>query len=120
MSTAFEHTLRCLKDAGALLTEIHVHAIENPNRPSHGARLLAAEAYAVHRSLLNEKAHLYDPRVSTRISFLQLILRLLITLTCLNWRKDFVHCIDAGAVYPFDAILMPTTPIASLRLFQRP
>jgi len=98
-----------MENAGVLLSEIKVHAIEDVNRPGSGARLLAAEAYSVHRSLLKQRSHVYDPRVSTRIlpaaetsaaDYIDLA----------NWRKDFISTIEAE-LYSFDAILMPTTPI---------
>ena len=109
VTASFEGALKIMENAGVLLTEVKVHAIEDVNRPTSGARLLAAEAYAVHRSLLEQRSHLYDPRVSTRIlpaaetsaaDYIDL----------LKWRNDFLRSIKAE-LYPFDAILMPTTPI---------
>ncbi|MBX2820213.1 MAG: hypothetical protein KTR29_11050, partial [Rhodothermaceae bacterium] len=109
VSASFERALKIIEHAGASLSEIRVNAIEDANRPASGGRLLAAEAYSVHRSLLERSTPLYDPRVSTRIlpaadtsaaDYIDL----------LQWRKDFLRRIEAE-LYSFDALLMPTTPI---------
>lgn len=109
VSTSFERALEILRNAGVHITEVHVDAIANPSRSSMGARLLAAEAYSIHRTYLEEAFHLYDPRVSKRIlpaadtsaaDYIDL----------LSWRKGFVDSVKQDLL-PYDAILMPTTPI---------
>ena len=109
VSASFERALKIVEKGGAVLSEIKVHGIEDVNRPTSGARLLAAEAYSVHRSLLEQGSQLYDPRVSTRIlpaadtsaaDYIDL----------LTWRKSFLSTIREE-LHSFDAILMPTTPI---------
>ena len=109
VSNSLERSLKKLRDASVHLSEIRIDAIENSDRPSLGARLLAAEAYSIHRAHLEEEAHLYDPRVSTRIlpaaetsaaDYIDL----------LAWRKSFVSSV-MGQLHHYDAILMPTTPM---------
>ena len=108
---AFEAALSKLSQAGAHIEDVHVQAIEHPDRISNGAGLLAAEAYAIHRNELESHEAGYDPRVSSRIlpaatttaaEYIEL----------LAWRKQFVHDIEQE-LDTYDAILMPTTPIIS-------
>ena len=108
---SFNTALSLLSHAGAHIEEIQVQTIEHPDRISNGARLLAAEAYAVHRTSLENRRDDFDPRVSNRIlpaaetSAAEYI-------DLLAWRKQFVQNI-AQELDRFDAVLMPTTPIIS-------
>ena len=109
VSRAFQAALSTLSASGAHIEEVRVGAIEHPDRISSGARLLAAEAYAVHRRMLENHKEVYDPRVSTRImpaadtsaaDYIDL----------LAWRKHFVQSIKRE-LDCYDALLMPTTPV---------
>ena len=109
VSSSFEAALTKLSKAGAHIEETRVQAIEHSDRISAGATLLAAEAYAVHRRLLEGDQAAYDPRVSTRIlpaadtsaaDYIDLI----------AWRQNFIQRVE-HELYTYDAVLMPTTPV---------
>lgn len=109
VSSSFQSVIHTLEKAGAIIQEIRFAPIEDPDRPSNGGRLLAAEAYTWHRELLDTKADGYDPRVSMRMmpaantsaaDYIDL----------LHWRKNFLSAINQ-AFEPYDALLLPTTPI---------
>ena len=109
VSADFARACNMLSKEGAHVSEVTIGALEDPDRPSNGGRLLAAEAYAWHRKHLENNHETYDPRVSTRMmpaaktsatDYIEL----------LNWRKDFVKSVEKELA-GFDALLLPTTPI---------
>ncbi len=74
----------------------------------------AAESYAAHRSIIAKGSAMYDPRVLVRIlrgqeqdaaDYIEL----------LEARRDFIRRI-AAVTAPYDALVMPTTPITAPRI----
>ena len=108
VSAAFERALDTLSQAGAHVHDVSVPAINHPDRAAFGAQLLMSEAYAIHRSMLNEKKNQYDPRVAARmLPAAELSAADYIDL--LGWRTHFLRDTHE-TLHPYDAILMPTTP----------
>ena len=111
VARSFERALSTLNGAHAHITEIALSELnELPNINRKGG-FPAAEAYSIHRALLETKSAQYDPRVSVRIQrgteqsaadYLDLI----------RARADFIRRVD-HVLAPFDAVLMPTTPIVA-------
>ncbi|MFK7845546.1 MAG: amidase [Rhodothermales bacterium] len=108
VTASFEAAIATLAQAGAHIGEVRFDPIEDPMRPSNSGKLLAAEAYAWHRTYLKEQSTHYDQRVSTRMmqaadtsaaDYIDL----------LNWRRHFLHDIKI-AMEPYDALILPTTP----------
>lgn len=111
VTSAFERSLRILQDSGVTLHETRVPAIESTNRASSGGLLLAAEAYSIHRHLLEKRTNDYDPRVATRIlPAASTSAAEYIDLSA--WRKDFVLQMKRE-LNMYDAFIMPTTPITA-------
>jgi aspartyl-tRNA(Asn)/glutamyl-tRNA(Gln) amidotransferase subunit A len=76
--------------------------------------LAAPEAFAVHRALIAKAEKMYDPRVLVRIlrgqeqdaaDYIDL----------LEARADFIRRV-AAVTAPYDALVMPTVPVAAPRL----
>lgn len=107
---AFQRTLSALSTAGARIEEIDVHPFaELPVINAKGG-FSAPEAMAWHRKLIAAKGTDYDPRVlvrikrgeeATAIDHVELIAA----------RARFIAQV-AALVGDYDAMLMPTTPIA--------
>jgi aspartyl-tRNA(Asn)/glutamyl-tRNA(Gln) amidotransferase subunit A len=111
VSAAFSAALGKLSRAGARIVDVKFDSLTRiPQLSPHGG-VLAAEAYAVHRKLLESKGDLYDARVRTRI------------LRGANLSAaDYVDLVaarhamiaEADAVTaPFDAMLLPTVAIVA-------
>jgi aspartyl-tRNA(Asn)/glutamyl-tRNA(Gln) amidotransferase subunit A len=114
VSAAFDRALSVLSAAGARI--IHARFATFDEIPAVNAKggLASAEAYAWHRALLAEKGAQYDPRVRPRIErgekqsaadYLDLLAA----------RRRLIAEFDA-ATRPFDALLLPTTPIVPPRI----
>jgi aspartyl-tRNA(Asn)/glutamyl-tRNA(Gln) amidotransferase subunit A len=111
VARSFSNALSALSEAGAQITNLPLlELLELPSINLKGG-LSAPEAYALHRERIGKHAAGYDPRVLSRIlrgkeqdaaDYLQL----------LKLRVDFIRRVTA-ATAPFDAMLMPTTPIVA-------
>jgi aspartyl-tRNA(Asn)/glutamyl-tRNA(Gln) amidotransferase subunit A len=111
VAASFERALRALKGAGARLTEVRLPELGELPEINRNGGLSAAESYAHHRAQLAKDGSLYDPRVSVRIlrgrkqdaaDYIELC----------KLRTDFIDRV-AKRIRKFDAILMPTIPIAA-------
>jgi aspartyl-tRNA(Asn)/glutamyl-tRNA(Gln) amidotransferase subunit A len=109
VARAFERALSALSRAQADITEIPLIELSELPHINRKGGFTAAEAYALHRGLLEASAAQYDPRVSIRIlrgreqsaaNYLELV----------SARADLAERIDVRLA-PFDAVLMPTTPL---------
>ncbi|HBF31606.1 amidase [Rhizobium sp.] len=111
IAETFERTLRQLSKAGAVVTTITMQEFgEVPHLNAKGG-FSAAEAYAWHRSFLDQHGDLYDQRVRSRI------LRGKEQLACdyvdlISARADFVRRANRAA-QPFDVLAMPTVPMVA-------
>lgn len=111
VSAAFERALRSLSAAGARIHEAPVEAINNPDRSPSAARILSAEAYAIHRQRLAEREAHYDPRVAMRMMPAR-NLEAADYIDLLAWLNGFIEEMER-TLDPYDVMLLPTTPIAS-------
>jgi aspartyl-tRNA(Asn)/glutamyl-tRNA(Gln) amidotransferase subunit A len=114
VAAAFDRALAALSAAGARITEARFPTFDALPAVNAKGGLATAEAYAWHRALLAEKGAQYDPRVRSRIErgaqqsaadYLDLLAA----------RRRLIAEFDA-ATRPFDALLLPTTPIVPPRL----
>lgn len=102
---AFDRTLTVLSAAGARLQPVEFPALARIPASNQTA---ATEAYAWHRTLLEQNSHLYDPHVSARILQGAGVLAA-DYLDLMRARRQIIH--EAERVFNgFDAILLPTTP----------
>jgi aspartyl-tRNA(Asn)/glutamyl-tRNA(Gln) amidotransferase subunit A len=108
-SASFERAISRLSDAGAAVSVMSFPVIDAIATANRLGGFAAAEAYAWHRTLLAERADLYDPRVRARIErgakqsaadYIDL----------LGARSRLIAEMDR-ATAGYDALLMPTVPI---------
>jgi aspartyl-tRNA(Asn)/glutamyl-tRNA(Gln) amidotransferase subunit A len=106
---AFAAALTTLSKAGARLSEIPLRELGELAKINAKGGFVCAEAYAVHRPLITVKGGEYDPFVLARIErgkeqdaadYIELL-----------WaREEMIGRVNAVTA-PYDALLMPTTPI---------
>ena len=67
VAAVFERSLGALRDAGAVIEEVDIDALNDVPGLNVKGGMSAAEAYAFHRPLIEEKGAAYDQRVAQRI-----------------------------------------------------
>jgi aspartyl-tRNA(Asn)/glutamyl-tRNA(Gln) amidotransferase subunit A len=111
---ALDRAVQRLDEAGAQIDRRALPAIPQSNDAHANGGFAAAEAYAWHRALLATGAQHYDPRVATRIA----------TGATMS-AADYIALVQARAriiaafeydMRPYDALLLPTVPIAPPKL----
>jgi aspartyl-tRNA(Asn)/glutamyl-tRNA(Gln) amidotransferase subunit A len=114
VAQAFDGALAALRKAGARITDIPLREFSELQQINAKGGLSAAESYALHRALISKHEKEYDPRVLVRIlrgkeqdaaDYIDLI----------NARADFIRRV-AAITAPYDALVMPTTPITAPRI----
>ena len=106
VARAFERAIETLARAGATIARQPLDELQRIPQINSGGGLAAAEAYAWHRTLLEQHGDQYDPRVSMRI------------LKGRDVNADEVRAARAAVIESidrstrqFDALVMPTVPI---------
>jgi len=108
---AFERALTRLGAAGVRIATGRLAPLDELFEINAKGGLAAAEAFHWHRTLLAAKAAVYDPRVRVRVErggtmgaadYLEVLRR----------RVDF-HARMGALMAPYDALVMPTTPIVA-------
>jgi aspartyl-tRNA(Asn)/glutamyl-tRNA(Gln) amidotransferase subunit A len=111
---AFDAALTALRKAGARIVDIPLREFSELQQINSKGGLSAAESYAIHRALISKHEKEYDPRVLVRIlrgkeqdaaDYIDLV----------NARADFIGRV-AAVTAPYDALVMPTTPITAPRI----
>ena len=114
IAEAFNRALNRLSNLGVRVTHLTFPAFEQIAAANSTGGFSAAEAHDWHRALLADQKEVYDPRVRSRIErgaamtageLVGLIAR----------RREIIAAMDR-ATRPFDAIAMPTAPIAPPRI----
>ena len=114
VSAAFDRALATLSRAGARIARTRFPEFDEVSAANAKGGFAASEAYAWHRSLLAEKAALYDPRIRIRIERGE-------RMTAVDYldlvaaRRRLIACFDART-RDFDALVMPTVPIVPPRI----
>jgi len=111
VARAFERTLQALRTAGAQLVELPLPQLEELAGLQAGGGFAAAESYAWHRRLLQERAAQYDPRVLTRIQRGAAI-SAADYLDLLQARRSWIASVER-ALAGVDAVLSPTVPVVA-------
>jgi aspartyl-tRNA(Asn)/glutamyl-tRNA(Gln) amidotransferase subunit A len=108
---AFEAALAALRKAGARIVDIPLRELGELQQINGKGGLSAAESYAIHRALIVRREKDYDPRVLVRIlrgkeqdaaDYIDLVAA----------RADLIRRV-ATITAPFDALVMPTTPVTA-------
>jgi aspartyl-tRNA(Asn)/glutamyl-tRNA(Gln) amidotransferase subunit A len=111
---AFDAALTALRKAGSRIVDIPLREFSELQQINSKGGLSAAESYAIHRALISKHEKEYDPRVLVRIlrgkeqdaaDYIDLV----------NARADFIRRVSAVTA-PYDALVMPTTPITAPRI----
>jgi aspartyl-tRNA(Asn)/glutamyl-tRNA(Gln) amidotransferase subunit A len=109
VSRSYATALSALSKAGAGITDIPLHEIEEIAALNGRGGFAASEAYAWHKQLIEAKGALYDPRVLMRImrgkdmdaaEYIELN----------RGRADLIRRVAAITSH-YDALVMPTVPI---------
>lgn len=111
VATAFERTLKTLRDAGASVTEIPMSEIRDLGTIQSAGGFTGAESYAWHKSLFATKADGYDPRVRFRI-LRGSEMKAHEYIDLFKARRDWIARVTSS-LQGFDAVLSPTSPIVA-------
>ena len=106
VADAFERAIETLVRAGVTIVRQPLDELQRIPQINAGGGLAAAEAYALHRTLLEQHGDQYDPRVSMRI----LKGRDLHVDDLRQARAAVIESVNART-RSFDALVMPTVPI---------
>jgi aspartyl-tRNA(Asn)/glutamyl-tRNA(Gln) amidotransferase subunit A len=114
VARAFDAALAAMRNAGARILDIPLRELSELPRINAKGGPSAAESYAIHRALIAKAGTSYDPRVLSRIlrgreqdaaDYIDLV----------NARAEFIGRLAAISA-PYDAVVMPTTPVVAPRL----
>src|SRR5262249_47952838 len=114
VARAFEAALAALRKAGARIVDLPLRELDELRQINAKGGLSAAESWAIHRALIAKSEKMYDPRVLVRIlrgkeqeaaDYIELV----------QARADFIARV-AAITAPYDALVMPTTPVTAPRI----
>ena len=111
VTRAWQRTLDTLRQAGARIDELPLTELNELRQIQAAGNLSAAESFAWHRHLLQDKAASYDPRVLARIQ-VGATMSACDYIDLLDARRRWIDKMDR-AMQGFDAILSPTTPVVA-------
>jgi aspartyl-tRNA(Asn)/glutamyl-tRNA(Gln) amidotransferase subunit A len=111
VANAFAEACTALSRAGARVTDLPLHELDEYPRLSDRGNLVNSEAFAWHEELLARRGGEYDPRVRTRIEFGRNVSAAAYVRICAA-RADFITRVTARTA-EFDALLMPTVAITA-------
>jgi Asp-tRNA(Asn)/Glu-tRNA(Gln) amidotransferase A subunit family amidase len=111
VATAFERSLKTLRDAGATVMEIDLAELADLGPIQAGGGFSAAESYAWHRKLLDKDGGRYDPRVRLRVEK-GAAMKAWEYLDLFVARRDWIARME-HALRGFDAMLSPTVPMVA-------
>ncbi len=113
VSSAFTRALNCLSAAGARVSTQAFATFQDAGELESAGKLLAAEAFAVHKARLAEFRDRYDPRVRARLEDAA-ALSAADYLAAIRARAHAIEVFGRESM-PFDALLAPTVPIVPPR-----
>lgn len=111
VARAFERTVALLRTAGAQIDEIPLVQIQDLAAIQAAGGFSAAESYAWHRQLLQQRGDGYDPRVRLRIER-GAAMKAYEYIELVQARRAWVAGVEA-ALQGYDAVLSPTVPIVA-------
>ena len=111
VTRAWQRTLGTLRQAGARIDELPLTELNELRQIQAAGNLSAAESFAWHRRLMQDKAASYDPRVLARIQ-VGATMSACDYIDLLDARRRWIDKMDL-AMQGFDAILSPTTPVVA-------
>ncbi len=111
---AFGRALNRLDNLGVRITHMSFPQFEDAMRANKSGGFAAAEAHVWHRALMADQGEVYDPRVRSRIERGEAMS----AGEYIKLQQERARLIAAfdEATAPYDALAMPTSPIAPPRL----
>ncbi len=110
-AASWDRALRRLEAAGARVTALEVPVFADIARSQANAVMVTAEAYAVHRARLRDSGDSFDPQVRARLQRGEGF-GAADYIDALAVRARLRAAMD-GLSAPFDAVMLPTVPIAA-------
>lgn len=110
VTSAFERALSRLSRAGARIEPLVVPELAEIPAANATGGFAASEAFAWHRSLIERKRDIYDPRILARI-LRGGTMSAADYVTLVQERRRLIGAIAARTA-PFDAVLLPTCPLS--------
>jgi aspartyl-tRNA(Asn)/glutamyl-tRNA(Gln) amidotransferase subunit A len=107
---AIDRAVQRLDRAGAHITHARLRSLDLINAAHAQGGFAVVEAYAWHRDLLAREADAYDPRVASRI--IPGATMLAADYVALVQARVRIIAAFEAEMAPFDALIMPTVPIA--------
>jgi aspartyl-tRNA(Asn)/glutamyl-tRNA(Gln) amidotransferase subunit A len=111
VARAFERTLGQLRAAGAQLEEIPLAQLHALGTIQATGGFSAAESFAWHRGLLQDRGDGYDPRVRVRIER-GAVMKAHEYIELIHARRTWIEQVEK-ALRGFDAVLSPTVPVVA-------
>ncbi len=111
---ALDRAVRLLDSAGAIIDRRPVQSFDEITQAHTKGGFAAVEAFAWHRALLAKSAERYDPRVASRI--LPGREMSAADYVALAHARISIIRLFVAEMAPFDALIMPTVPIAPPKL----
>ena len=109
VAVAFDKALAKLSEAGARVSDVRFEALQMLPQINRQGGVVVAEAYAIHRKLIDERAAQYDPRVRSR-ALLGADISAADYIEVLRVRARLIEE-SARIALPYDALLMPTVAV---------
>ncbi|MGD9637796.1 MAG: amidase [Alphaproteobacteria bacterium] len=114
VAAVFEKTISYLSKNGAVITEIPMEELSRITEFNKSGGIVSAEAFAVHRNMMAKHSAGYDPKVLVRIEQgVHFSAHDYIDL--LEERDNLIKKANKNT-FEFDALIMPTVPIAAPRV----
>ena len=108
---SFEKACAVLSAAGASLTALHFPEIDEARASGANGIVQSVEALAWHERMLASRGDDYEPRIRARLEAGRDVSATTYAVT-LRRRRDLMEALDR-LMSPFDALLMPTTPVTA-------
>jgi aspartyl-tRNA(Asn)/glutamyl-tRNA(Gln) amidotransferase subunit A len=111
VTTAFQHALARLSNAGATIVELPLAEVAEIWRLNAPGGLSAIESWFTHRQAMTHERHLIDPRIASRIAAGDGVLAA-DYLQILAARRDWIARVEQRLA-GFDAVICPTVPMVA-------
>ena len=108
VAAGFEAAVARLSTAGAAISDISLHILEELRPANRPKSIVSAEAFAIHRDQLAARRDGYDPYVATRLDGGSDILAA--DYIAMHRERDATCAAVQAVTRPFDALLLPTSP----------
>jgi aspartyl-tRNA(Asn)/glutamyl-tRNA(Gln) amidotransferase subunit A len=110
----FDAAIDRLSAAGAIISDITIDVLEDLRPANRPNSIAAAEAFAIHRSMITSNPEKYDPDVGARILAGGQVLAA--DYIAMHDQRTRIAGEVAAITRPFDALVLPTSPAIAMAL----